>query len=190
MVSLAVGRTDRPEETGLNSLVSSPRLAMLLFLAAEVMFFAGLVGAFLVFRMGSISWPPVGQPRLPVEWTLLNTVILLISSVAMWRANQSSQKSHGPETSVWLGATLFLGGVFLAVQGFEWVRLLEFGLTVSSGPFGFTFYTLVGCHAAHVTAGLVWLAVTFVREAASLRGYGSRPDLDLCRMFWYFVVAL
>ena len=163
---------------------------MLLFLAAEVMFFAGLVGAFLVFRMGSISWPPVGQPRLPVEWTLLNTLILLISSLAMWRANQSSQKRPGPKTSIWLGATLLLGGVFLVVQGTEWVRLLEFGLNASSGPFGFTFYTLVGCHAAHVTAGLSWLAVAFVRETASLRGYGARPDLDLCRMFWYFVVAV
>src|SRR3989304_5525092 len=48
------------------SAVSNARLGMLIFLGAEAMFFAGLIGAFLVFRFGSATWPPPGQPYLPV----------------------------------------------------------------------------------------------------------------------------
>src|SRR3970282_360654 len=46
--------------------VTNAALCMLIFLAAEAMFFAGLIGAFLVFRFGSAPWPPPGQPYLPV----------------------------------------------------------------------------------------------------------------------------
>ncbi|MGH7478931.1 MAG: hypothetical protein ACREJ8_04995, partial [Candidatus Methylomirabilales bacterium] len=49
--------------------VSNARLGMLIFLGAEAMFFAGLIGAFLVFRFGSATWPPPGQPYLPVGVT-------------------------------------------------------------------------------------------------------------------------
>jgi len=51
-----------------------------------------------------------------------------------------------------------LGGVFLLVQGYEWVRLVQFGLTLSSDAYGTTFYTLIGAHAAHVLGALVWVA--------------------------------
>ena len=40
-----------------------------MFLGAEAMFFAGLIGAFLVFRIGSPVWPPPFQPRLPAGVT-------------------------------------------------------------------------------------------------------------------------
>ena len=58
-------------------------LAVLMFLGAEAMFFAGLIGAFLVFRIASPVWPPPFQPRLPSEVTGINTLILLASAVTM-----------------------------------------------------------------------------------------------------------
>ena len=58
----------------------------------------------------------------------------------------------------YLLATLALGVTFLAVQGSEWVRLVAHGLKLSSGMYGGTFYLLIGCHGAHVTAGVIWLA--------------------------------
>ena len=56
---------------------------MIMFLGAEAMFFAGLMGAFLVFRVGSPVWPPPFQPRLPATVTGVNTLILLLSAVTM-----------------------------------------------------------------------------------------------------------
>src|SRR5918996_2772124 len=58
-------------------------LAVLMFLGAEAMFFAGLIGAYIVFRVGSSVWPPPFQPRLPVGVTGVNTLILLASAVTM-----------------------------------------------------------------------------------------------------------
>ncbi len=54
-----------------------------MLLGAETMFFAGLIGAFMVFRVGATNWPPPFQPRLPVGVTGVNTVILLISALTM-----------------------------------------------------------------------------------------------------------
>ena len=58
-------------------------LAVLMLLGAEAMFFAGLIGAFLVFRIANPVWPPPFQPRLPIEVTGVNTVILLASAMTI-----------------------------------------------------------------------------------------------------------
>src|SRR5258706_8329719 len=60
-------------------------LAVVMFLGAEAMFFAGLIGAYLVFRVGAAIWPPPFQPRLPIMVTGINTGILLASAFTMRR---------------------------------------------------------------------------------------------------------
>ena len=171
-------------------IVPNNRLAMLLFLAAEAMFFAGLIGAYLVFRMGSVEWPPFGQTRLPLVVTGINTVLLVLSSQTMRQGFHSVRNGMIRQTVRWLGATLVLGSCFLGIQGFEWVRLMNFGLTLSSGPYGFTFYTIVGCHAAHVTAAVLWLSIVFDRTMQGRFSADRHVGLDLCRMYWYFVTGL
>jgi heme/copper-type cytochrome/quinol oxidase subunit 3 len=107
------------------------RLAMMFFLGAEVMFFAGLVSAFLVLRMAAPMWPPPLQPRLPVLLTGLNTLVLLGSSAAMLAAMRARRRGDGAGLVRRLGQTAVLGALFLAVQGYEWARLLHYGLTLS-----------------------------------------------------------
>src|SRR5918999_4656169 len=65
---------------------SNAWLAVLMFLGAEAMFFAGLIGAYIVFRLGSSVWPPPFQPRLPLGITGVNTAILLCSAVTIHMA--------------------------------------------------------------------------------------------------------
>ncbi len=80
--------------------------------------------------------------------------------------------------------------VFLLVQGYEWVRLVGYGLTVTSGAYGVTFYTLIGVHGLHVLGALVWLAIML---AGVRRGRFLAPPaagLRACGMYWHFVVAL
>ncbi len=170
------------------ALVPSGTLAMALFLATEVMFFAGLVSAFLVLRAEALVWPPTGQPRLPVGITGLNTAVLLASGWTMQRS-LVALRGHG-RPGRWLDATAALGSLFLLLQGTEWVRLVGFGLTTTSSLYGGIFYTLVGAHALHVLAALV--ALLFV--AARARRGRYLPDepggLELCRMYWLFVVAV
>jgi heme/copper-type cytochrome/quinol oxidase subunit 3 len=169
---------------------SNAWLATVMFLGAEAMFFAGLIGAFIVFRIGSSVWPPPFQPRLPVGITGVNTIILVCSAVTMHMALSSVRAGAIVRGTRILAMTAALGAVFLLIQGYEWARLIHFGLTVSSSIYGGLFYTLIGFHAFHVAGGLAWLTVVFVRAK---RGRFSRQrniGLQVCAMYWTFVVAL
>jgi hypothetical protein len=98
---------------------------MLVFLAFEGMFFAGLIGTFLVFRLGSQFWPPVGQPRLPILVTWANTAILLFSSYTMRDALRAMRMGDRDGLTTGLSWTALLGTTFLIVQGSEWLRLIR-----------------------------------------------------------------
>lgn len=206
---------DHPDDDGHEvPPVSNARLGMLIFLGAEMMFFGGLISAFFVFRFGHAIWPPLMQPRLPIEVTGANTAILLFSGYAMHRARRSVQNGNRPILIRWLIATTLLGATFLGIQGYEWLRLVRFGLTLSSGIYGSIFYGLIGCHAVHVFGAVVWLLIVLVTvrskkfivadispsvisEELKLTYKIVAPDskksyigLELCRMYWYFVVGL
>jgi heme/copper-type cytochrome/quinol oxidase subunit 3 len=162
---------------------------MALFIATEAMFFLGLISAFLVLRAEALQWPPYDQPRLPVGITGISTAILLASS---WRMRRAVAALRLGERSVvrWLGATALLGAIFLSIQGFEWVRLVGFGLTTTSSVYGATFYTLVGIHGVHVASAVVALMVFLTRAAEGRYAAGDDARLMPMAMYWYFVVAI
>jgi cytochrome c oxidase subunit III len=170
--------------------LDNTRLAMIFFLAGESMFFAGLISSYLVLRLGAALWPPPLQPRLPVLVTGLNTLVLLASSIAMIAAMRAVRRGDGKVLVERLGVAAALGLLFLAVQGYEWARLIEYGLTVSSGAYGATFYTLIGVHAVHVLGALVWLVVTLIRASRGRFANGRLTALRACATYWHYVVGL
>ena len=169
---------------------SNAWLGTVMLLGAETMFFAGLIGAFLVFRIGSTVWPPPFQPRLPIGVTGVNTLILLASAVSMRGALQASRRGDRRRVMRLLSWTAALGATFLAVQGYEWVRLIHFGLTVSSSVYGGLFYTLIGFHGVHVLGALLWLFVVWLKARQGVDAKSSTAGLQTCSMYWIFVVAL
>ena len=169
-------------------LLDNVRLAMVFFLSAETMLFGAFVSGFFVLRLAAPQWPPPLQPRLPVLVTGLNTIVLLASSFAMVRA----LGDRGDHSRVMRGLALTgaLGVIFLLVQGYEWIHLVGYGLTMTSGAYGASFYTLIGVHGLHVVGALVWLGVVI---AGVRRGRLVEPPaaaLRACGMYWHFVVAL
>ncbi len=176
--------------------VSSGVLGMALFIANEAMFFTALISGFLVLRAQNPSWPPADQPRLPVAVTAVNTLILLVSGWTALRALSNSKREEAPhawdrETAGrWLGVTLVLGLTFLGVQGFEWMRLIRFGLTTTSSLYGATFYVLVGAHAAHVLGAVIalfWIRRGLLRSSVVPRNAESIKPMV---MYWSFVVVV
>ena len=165
-------------------------LAVLMFLGAEAMFFAGLIGAFLVFRIASPVWPPPFQPRLPSEVTGINTLILLASAVAMRLGLKAIKRGDRSRLVRLLSWTAAAGTMFLLIQGFEWFRLLRFGLTLSSSVYGGLFYTIIGCHALHVFGALVWLLVVYQKARSGKYTRENYVGLQTCSMYWVFVVGL
>ena len=170
--------------------LSNGRLGLLVLLGAEAMFFAGLIGAFLVFRLGSEVWPPPSQPRLPVGVTGINTVLLLFSGLTFHLALKAVRRSDSKGLIQWILTTLVLGTLFLSIQGYEWVRLVHFGLRVSSGVYGATFYTLIGFHGLHVFAAVIWLMIVLFQARRGGFTSQSHPGVETCSMYWTFVVGL
>jgi heme/copper-type cytochrome/quinol oxidase subunit 3 len=171
-------------------LLDNAVLATIFVIGGEVMFFAALVFSFWIVRLAAPIWPPPLQPRLPVGVTAVNTVVLLASSGAIVAATRA--RARGDRRAFVRGLALAggLGTLFLVVQGYEWFRLIGFGLTVGSGTYGATFYTLIGAHAAHVVAALAWLGVTLALATGG-RFAGPRASaVTACAMYWHFVVAL
>jgi heme/copper-type cytochrome/quinol oxidase subunit 3 len=163
-------------------------LGTIVFVAAEVMFFAALISAHTIAKasaMGGI-WPPAGQPRLPVERTAINTAALLGSGVLLWLTNRCLVRT--PKVARhYLEASIALGLAFVSLQGIEWIRLIREGLTLTSSSHGSFFYLIVGTHALHAIVAigaLIWVY-------AQLRSQKLRMEVfTATQIFWYFVVAL
>ena len=87
----------------------------------------------------------------------------------------------------WLSIATALGSC-VAIQGTEWLRLVESGLKASSGPYGATFFTLIGCHALHVF-GAVTCKFCVRRVGVSRGRFDARHALpvELGAIYWNFV---
>ncbi|MDZ7274805.1 MAG: heme-copper oxidase subunit III [candidate division KSB1 bacterium] len=170
--------------------VGNAVLGMLLFLGTDAMFFAALIGAFIVFKYGALDWPPLGQPRLPVLVTGVNTVILLASGFTMVQAYRRIRRGEVAGLQKYLAVTAGLGTTFLLIQGYEWLKLLRYGLTLSSSVYGATFYTLIGCHALHVAGAVFWLLIVWWRARRGRFTAARHTVVLLCSMYWYLVVLL
>jgi heme/copper-type cytochrome/quinol oxidase subunit 3 len=163
-------------------------LAMIIFIAAEVMFFAALMSAHTIARntvLGGV-WPPPGQPRLPVERTAVNTAILLLSGILLWIGNRRMNESLERALRYVAGA-IVTGSAFVLLQGVEWVRLLREGLTMTSSNHGAFFYLIVGAHALHAVIAIVALTWVYLLMR---RGIYSASTFSATQIFWYFVVIL
>ncbi len=170
--------------------ISSGMLAIMMVIASEMMLFSGLIGSFLIYRLSAPFWPPPALPRLPIAVTWVNTFVLLSSALTMTLALRATHRSRQRLLRRYLLATLALGVTFLAVQGSEWVRLVAHGLKLSSGMYGGTFYLLIGCHGAHVTAGVTWLACVVWAAFGGRYNARNAHGIELCAVYWYFVCAV
>lgn len=169
--------------------ISNARLGMLMLIGAETMFFAGLIGAYVVFRAGSRVWPS-GHLYLPVGVTWVNTFFLLLSCYTMHLAVKAIRTDNRSSLVNWLGITAVLGTTFLSIQGYEWTQLVRDGLTISTGMYGATFYTLIGCHGLHVLAAVVWLLVVVLQARQGRFSARRIVGVEICGMYWYYVGAL
>jgi cytochrome c oxidase subunit 3 len=166
-------------------------IGMLLFVVCEAMMFAGLISAFNIARAGAGGvWPPVGQPRLPLEETAINTIALLISGVLIAAAAHWFKKAESlpdPKVNRALLVGILLGVFFVGFQGVEWVALVREGLTLTSSQHGSFFYLIVGFHGVHAVGAIVFLAVCW---GNALRGKLGKSGFSAACVLWYFVVGV
>ena len=166
-------------------------LGMYLFIASELIIFITLLFILFWLRSGLVAeWPPPGQPRLPFGITGINTVFLLVSGYTMHRAYRAVKQNASAQLTRWLMITCVLGVVFLTVQGFEWIRLMRFGLSMASSLYGAMFYSIIGLHAIHVLVTVLVLLYLWVRSSSGIYTSERHTGVVLGYMFWLFVVLI
>lgn len=161
------------------------KVAMACLIVAESSIFTIFVVAYLYYIGKSLAGP---TPREVLETPIFFTVCLLSSSLTVHLAARFLQSGRrGAFLTLWF-LTIVLGGLFLFGTGQEWHRLIYVkGLTISTNLFGTTYYSLVGLHASHVTAGLVMLSTVLLFGLAGRVGPEQSARVEVLSLYWHFV---
>ena len=164
------------------------KVGMACLILAESAIFTIFVVAYLFYLGKSLTGP---TPREVLETPIFYTICLLSSSLTIHFAGKLLERGRrGAFLLLWL-LTIALGALFLYGTGQEWHRLIyEHGLTISTNLFGTTYYSLVGLHAFHVTAGLTMLSIVLLFGLAGRVGPEQAHRVDVLSLYWHFVDAV
>ena len=163
-------------------------VAMACLIIAESAIFTIFVVAYLYYIGKSLTGP---TPREVLEVPIFFTICLLSSSLTIHLSTRALEwGKRGAFLALW-SLTFLLGALFLFGTAQEWRRLIyERGLTISTNLFGTTYYSLVGLHAFHVTAGLTMLFVVLMLGLAGFVGREQSARVGVLSMYWHFVDAV
>ena len=178
---------------------AASELGMWIFLATEVMFFGGMILAYTVYRF---TYPlPFAHASQHLDAILggVNTGVLLGSSFTVALAVHAARTGARRLLLGALGVTIVLGGVFLAIKGYEWHHHYREGLVpgvrfIPTGPeanaiglFFWLYFAMTGVHALHLTIGIgVMTVIAFL----AWRGHFSpayHNPVEIAGLYWHFV---
>jgi cytochrome o ubiquinol oxidase subunit 3 len=155
-----------------------------LFLLSDIIMFATFFATYAVLANATAGGPGARQ-LFDVHSVALETGCLLASSFTCGMASVAVGERNQTWTQVALLVTGALGCVFLTLEVREFLRLIQHGAGPSRSAFLSAFFTLVGCHGLHVTAGLLWLGTMMAQFWAK----GFRRNIRhryLCfSLFWH-----
>ena len=108
--------------------IPNGKLCLWLFLSTEIMFFAGLIGAYIVLRFGAAAWPSTHDVHLVEYMGAINTAVLIASSITVVLALEAAKRNNASTAKGWIVLTLVLGCVFLGVKGLEYRAKISHGI--------------------------------------------------------------
>ena len=173
--------------------ISNPVLGMLLFITSEVMFFGGLFAAYFSLRANAAQWPPINPENgEPFHLAILPfvgpaTILLILSSVTCQMAVWGIRRNDRTAFIRAMAVTVVLGITFLVMQLIDYSLLGQEGLTLSSGQYGTTYYTLTGFHGAHVFGGVIMLSVVLYRGMLGQFSGRHYDAVEGASLYWHFV---
>ncbi len=161
------------------------RLAVLLFLVSEGIFFIFLIVAYIYSQPSEISGPTARTSLIPWK-TGIYTVFLLLSSGSIYLAERSLGRNL-KRFALWMIVTILLGATFLFGEMREYSSLLRREISISRNLFGTTYFTLTGFHAIHVTLGLLMLLTLLGLTLFGKIGEQRRTCFKAVSYYWHFV---
>ena len=163
-------------------------VGMACLIVAESAIFIIFIVAYIYYLGKSLTGP---TPRDVLELPIFTSICLLSSSATVHFAVTALHQARRAACSLWLAATVLLGGIFLGGTAHEWYQLIyRDGLTIRTNLFGTTFYSLVGLHATHVVVGLLMLSLALIFSlTGSLTGKHT-ARMEVLSLYWHFVDAI
>jgi cytochrome c oxidase subunit 3 len=175
--------------TVLNLQISNGKVGIWLFLASEVMFFTGLIGAYIILRAGQSTWgdPTSDQYPLNIPLTALNTFLLICSSVTLVWGLQAIQAGERAKGNLGLLITTVVGALFVGVQVYEYIHLVHDGMTPEKDIMAGCFYVMTGFHGLHVLLGVVAMAVVTIKGYMGHFSPKNYAIVEYTGLYWHFV---
>jgi cytochrome c oxidase subunit 3 len=170
--------------------LSAPEWGMISFLFSEVALFSTLIVVYLSY-LGRDTVGPTPAEALSLALVVCTTLCLLSSSVTIHLAERAARLGNHARFRRFWAATIALGVIFLLGTAYEWRELIvRHQLTISRNLFGTTYYTLVGFHGLHVTAGVVVMLVVLGLALARRLNLEKELGVELVSWYWHFVDAV
>ena len=176
---------------------SATSVGTIVWLASEVMFFAGLFAMYFSLRANAPEIWANDTQILDVGFALINTLILVASSFTaqfgVFAAERMQPRATGKSPAKWGLVEWFfisyvLGAIFVAGQVLEYATLVSEGVSISSNSYGSAFYITTGFHALHVTGGLIAFLLIIGRTFAAKRfGHAEATGAIVVSYYWHFV---
>ena len=171
----------------------------IVWLSSELMFFAALFAAYFTVRAVSPELWAQETQRLNVPFSSVNTIILVASSftcqMGVFAAEKGLVRRQGSIFAVgkwglreWFTLTFIMGSIFIGGQAYEYVHLVDGGLTIPSSAYGTLFYLATGFHGIHVTGGLIAFLFVLGRTYLAKRWtYEQEVTAIVVSYYWHFV---
>ncbi|SIT36740.1 cytochrome o ubiquinol oxidase subunit III [Paraburkholderia piptadeniae] len=158
-----------------------------LYLMTDCILFAALFATFAVMSH-QFAGGPSGKDLFEIPGVAIETAILLFSSITYGFAMLGAHKNNKSATLLWLAVTFVLGAAFVVLEVREFSHLIAEGAGPDRSAFLSAFFTLVGTHGLHVSAGLLWMIVMMV-QVVRAHDLGERElrRLTCLSLFWHFL---
>jgi len=159
----------------------------IIWLASELMFFAGLFAMYFTARARStIGWP---QPptELNVPYALVVTIVLVLSSVTCQLGVFAAEQGNVYGLRRWFTITFVMGLIFVLGQANEYRNLVGEGTTISATPYGSVFYLTTGFHGLHVIGGLIAFVFLLIRSTMGRFTPAQATSAIVVSYYWHFV---
>jgi heme/copper-type cytochrome/quinol oxidase subunit 3 len=163
------------------------KIGMWLFLASEIMFFAGFFSAFVVLRNANLPVFEAGAAELDYRLATLNTAILIGSSLTMALSILFLEKKDEAKFRLFLFLTILGACGFLCVKYVEYTTKFHHGLFPSTSSFFGLYYLMTGFHGIHVVGGMIPMVWMLMKSLFGKNGYKDAKRVEVLGLYWHFV---
>lgn len=157
-----------------------------IYLMSDCILFASLFATYAVLVNGTAGGPS-GKDIFDLKFALVETFLLLFSSITYGMAMIAMNKGKVGGVNTWLFLTFLFGLGFVAMEIYEFHHLIAEGFGPDRSAFLSSFFALVGTHGLHVTSGLIWIIVLMIQVSKFGLTATNKTRLMCLSLFWHFL---